>query len=107
MNLRTLGKILGALGLVSLLSAPYSYFLTTGSVWIAGGKVVLGALLLGAYFATNLREFNQFASRKSTFYLVSSIAMLAVVLVALVGVNYITAKKNKSWDLTTKKIFTL
>ncbi len=107
MNLRTLGKILGALGLVSLLAAPYSYFLTTGSVWIAGGKVVLGALLLGAYFATNLREFNQFASRKSTFYLVSSIAMLAVVLVALVGVNYITAKKNKSWDLTTKKIFTL
>ena len=32
MNLRTLGKILGALGLVALLSAPYTYFVTTGSL---------------------------------------------------------------------------
>ena len=107
MNKRTLGKILGALGLVALLSAPYSYFVTTGSAWMAGGKAVLGVLLLAGYFATNFGEFNQFASRRSTFYLVSSIATLAVVLVALVAVNYVAAKKNKSWDLTTKKIFTL
>lgn len=107
MNLRTLGKILGALGLVALLSAPYTYFVTTGSPWMAAVKAVLGVLLLAAYFATNLGEFGQFASRRSTFYLVSTIATVLVVLVALVALNYVVARKGKSWDLTTKKIFTL
>jgi hypothetical protein len=107
MNARTLGKILGALGLVALLSAPYTYFVTTGSPWMAGVKAVLGVLLIGAYFATNLGEFGQFASRRSTFYLVSTIGTVLVVLVALVAVNYVVARKGKSWDLTTRKIFTL
>src|SRR5215813_8247541 len=107
MNTRTLGKILGALGLVALLSAPYTYFVTTGSPWMAAAKAGLGVLLIGAYFATNLGEFGQFASRRSTFYLVSTIATVLVVLVALVAVNYVVVKKGKSWDLTTKKIFTL
>ena len=107
MNTRTLGKILGALGLVALLSAPYTYFVTTGSPWMAGAKAVLGLLLLAAYFATNLGEFGQFASRRSTFYLGTTIATVLVVLAALVAVNYVVVKKGKSWDLTTKKIFTL
>lgn len=107
MNTRTLGKILGALGLVALLSAPYTYFVTTGSPWMAAAKAILGLLLVGAYFATNLGEFGQFASRRSTFYLVSTIATVLVVLVGLVAVNYVVVKKGKSWDLTTKKIFTL
>src|SRR5262245_24801662 len=107
MNTRTLGKILGALGLVALLSAPYTYFVTTGSPWMAAVKAGLGALLIGAYFATNLGEFGQFASRRSTFYLVSTIATVLVVLIGLVAVNYVAVKKSKSWDLTTKKIFTL
>lgn len=107
MNTRTLGKILGALGLVALLSAPYTYFVTTGSPWMAGAKAVLGLALVGAYFATNLGEFGQFASRRSTFYLGTTIATVLVVLAALVAVNYVVVKKGKSWDLTTKKIFTL
>jgi ABC-type uncharacterized transport system involved in gliding motility auxiliary subunit len=107
MNLRTLGKILGALGLVALLSAPYTYFVTTGSPWMAATKAILGVLLLGAYFATNLGEFGQFASRRSTFYLVSTVATVLVVVVALGAVNYVVVKKGKSWDLTSKKIFTL
>ena len=107
MNYRTLGKILGALGLVALLSAPYTYFVTTGSAWAAGVKAVLGLILVGAYFATNLGEFGQFASRRSTFYVASTAATVVVVLVALVAVNYVAAKRNKSWDLTTRKIFTL
>jgi hypothetical protein len=107
MNFRTLGKILGALGLVALLSAPYTYFVTTGSPWMAAVKAILGVFLVGAYFATNLGEFGQFASRRSTFYLVSTLATVLVVLVGLVAVNYVVVKKGKSWDLTTKKIFTL
>ena len=44
-------------------------------------KAALGLLLIGAYFATNLGEFGQFASRRSTFFLVSTIATVLVVLV--------------------------
>jgi hypothetical protein len=96
MNARTLGKILGALGLVALLSAPYTYFVTTGSPWMSLTKAVVGALLLGAYFATNLGEFGQFASRRSTFYLVSTVATVLVVLVGLAAVNYLVVKKERA-----------
>src|SRR5262245_11074535 len=107
MNTRTLGKILGALGLVALLSAPYTYFVTTGSPWMAAVKAALGVILIGAYFATNLGEFGQFASRRRTFYLVSTIATVLVVLIGLLAVDHVPVKKSTSGDLTTKTIFTL
>lgn len=107
MRTPTLGKILGAFGLVALLSSPFTYFLTAHSLWLAGAKALLGVLLIGAYFATNVGELGQFASRKGTFFFVSSALMVAVVLAGLVAVNYIAAKKHKTWDLTRQKLFTL
>ncbi len=106
MKKATVGKVLGALGLVSLLSAPYTYFIT-GSGPLTGVKALLGLGLIGAYFATNLGQLNQFASRRSTFYVASSALLALGVLLALGALNYIAAKKNKTWDLTAKKIFTL
>jgi ABC-type uncharacterized transport system involved in gliding motility auxiliary subunit len=102
----TVGKVLGALGLVSLLSAPYTYFVTASGP-LTALKAVVGVALIGAYFATNLGQLNQFASRRSTFYVASSILLACGVLLALGAVNYIAAKKNKTWDLTAKKVFTL
>jgi ABC-type uncharacterized transport system involved in gliding motility auxiliary subunit len=106
MTKATVGKVLGALGLVSLLSAPYTYFITASGP-LTAVKAVLGLVLIGAYFATNLGQLNQFASRRSTFYVASSLLLALGVLLALGAVNYIAAKKNKTWDLTAKKIFTL
>ena len=106
MSRATLGKILGALGLVALLTAPYTY-LVTASVPLTVVKGVLGVVLLGVFFATNVGQLNQFATRRSTFYVASSVATALLVLLALGAVNYIAAKKNKTWDLTAKKIFTL
>lgn len=107
MNKATLGKILGGIGLLLLLSAPFTYFITTGVALLAAAKAILGALLIGVFFATNIGQLGQFASRRSTFFIVSSVAFGLVVLCALVAVNYIAAKKNKSWDLTNKQIHTL
>lgn len=107
MRTSTLGKILGAFGLVALLSSPFTYFLTAHSLWLAGGKAVVGLLLLGVYFATNVSELGQFGSRKGTFFFASTAVMAIVVLGGLVAVNYIAAKKNKTWDLTRQKLFTL
>jgi ABC-type uncharacterized transport system involved in gliding motility auxiliary subunit len=106
MTKATVGKVLGALGLVSLLSAPYTYFIT-GSGPLTTLKAVLGLSLIAAYFATNLGQLNQFASRRSTFYVASSLLVALLALCALGAVNYIAAKKNKTWDLTSKKVFTL
>ena len=105
MSTRTLGKILGVLGLVALFSAPYTFLIS--STLLAVIKLGVAALLIGAYFATNLGEFGQFASRRSTFYVVTSLLTVLVVLGGLVALNYVAARKSKSWDLTTKKIFTL
>ncbi len=102
----TVGKVLGALGLVSLLSAPYTYFVTASGP-LTALKAGLGVLLIAAYFATNLRQLNQFASRRSTFYVASSLLLALAALAALGFINYIAAKKDKTWDLTAKKVFTL
>jgi ABC-type uncharacterized transport system involved in gliding motility auxiliary subunit len=105
-NKATVGKILGALGLLSLLSAPYTY-LVTASLPLTAVKAVVGLGLIAAYFATNLRQLNQFASRRSSFYVAASAATALAALIALGAVNYVAAKKNRTWDLTAKKIFTL
>jgi ABC-type uncharacterized transport system involved in gliding motility auxiliary subunit len=107
MRTSTKGKILGALGLVALLSSPFTYFLTAHSLWLAGAKAVVGLLLIGAFFATNVGELGQVASRKSSFFFGSSAALVLIVLGGLVAMNYIAAKKNTHWDLTRQKLFTL
>lgn len=101
------GKILGGVGLVLLLSSPYTLFITTGSPWLAALKALGGVALIGVYFATNYGQIGQFASRRSSFFIASTALMAIVVIAGLAAVNYVAAKKNKSWDLTSKKIFTL
>src|SRR5688500_812283 len=105
--MRTIGKICGALGVALLLSSPYTFLIVTGSGWLAGGKALFGLALIGVFFATNYGQLGQFASRRSTFFFVSSAVMAVLLVGALFAVNYIATKKNKSWDLTNKKIYTL
>jgi hypothetical protein len=102
----TLGKILGGNGLLLLFPfTPWAYF--TVSPAVAGGVALIGLALIAAYFVTNYGQIGQFASRRSTFFIVSSAALGVAALIALTAVNYIAAKKNKTWDLTQNKIFTL
>ncbi|WP_224368412.1 GldG family protein [Hyalangium versicolor] len=101
------GKILGAFGLMFLLSSPFTLFFTSGSVALTAAKAVSGLVLLGVYFATNFQQFGQFATRRSSFFFSTSVLLGLVTLGGLVAVNYIAFKKNKSWDLTKAKIFTV
>ena len=102
-----LGKMLGAFGLVLLLSSPFTYLLTSGSLLAAGIKAGLGVALLAVYLATNGRDLGQFASRRSSFFVLSSALLTLAVLGALIALNVIVARRNRTWDFTTKKIFTL
>ncbi|MBN1208120.1 MAG: GldG family protein [Myxococcaceae bacterium] len=107
MSTSSVGKILGALGLLLLLSSPFTLFFTSGSVALTAVKAVSGLALLGAYFATNFKQFGQFATRRSSFFFASTVLLGVVTLGGLVAINSIAFKKNKSWDLTQKKIFTV
>lgn len=107
MNTSSVGKIVGALGLLFVLSSPFTLFFTSGSVALTAAKAVSGLVLLGIYFATNFKQFGQFATRRSSFFFGTTVLLGLVTLGGLVAVNYIAFKKNKSWDLTKAKIFTL
>lgn len=104
---KNVGKIAGALGLVLVLSSWYTFFVTSGSPVHTFGKLGAGAGLIVYFFVTNWGSFGQFATRRSTSYVLMT-AVSAVLLVAsLVAVNYVAWKKNQSWDLTDKKIYSL
>lgn len=107
MSKANVGKILGALGLLFLLSSPFTLFVTSGSLALSAAKAVAGLVLLGAYFATNFQQFGQFATRRSSFFFATTVVMAVVTLGGLVALNYIAFKKNRSWDFTKEKIFTL
>ncbi len=107
MKAANIGKILGAFGLLLLLSSPFTLFFTSGSLLVVGVKVGAGLVMVGAYFATNFRQFGQFSTRRSSFFFASTALTVLLVLFALLAINFIAAKKNKRWDLTERKLFTL
>jgi len=103
----TTGRIAGAIGLVTLLGSVYTYFVVIAVPWFAGAQALVGAALIAVYFASNYAQLGQFASSRSSFFMVSAALMTVLVTGALVAVNYIAAKRDKSWDLTNKKIYSL
>lgn len=107
MNKATVGKILGALGLLLLLSSPFTLFITSGSLVLTAAKAILGLVLLGLYAATNFQQFGQFASRRSSLFAASTAAQVLVALAVLGGLNYLAFKTNPTWDFTREKLFTL
>jgi ABC-type uncharacterized transport system involved in gliding motility auxiliary subunit len=107
MKAANIGKILGAFGLLLLLSSPVTLFLTAVSAVAAGVKAVAGLVLLAIYFATNYKQFGQFSTRRSSFFVTNTALTALAVLAALVAINYIAYKKNQTWDLTAERIFTL
>lgn len=100
------GRVFLVLGLLSLLSSPYTY-VVSGSVWPAGAKAAIGVALLLAFALMRARSGSPSLNRKSIWFFVSNALLVTAVFSALFAVNYVAAKKNKSWDLTRNKIFTL
>ncbi len=102
----TVGKILGAFGALILISAPLTLLVTSEGM-VALAKVGIGLLLVLVYLGTNWKQLGQFASGKATFFVVSSVLMGLLLAGSLAAVNVIAAKRNKTWDLTTKQIHSL
>lgn len=100
-------RVLGAFGLLLLLSSPFTLFLTSGSVALAAGKAVLGAAMLAAYVVSHRRELGRSGTRRTGRFLASSALTLLAVLGVLVALNVLAFRKNQRWDLTRERIFSL
>jgi ABC-type uncharacterized transport system len=113
--MKSFAKIAGGLGLLLVLSSPLTYFLTSGSALTTGIKAGLGAVLIGlwAAFAPQRGAVKPAptgamgAGARSGFYFTSSVLLGAVLLGLLFAVNFIAARREKTWDLTAKKIYSL
>jgi gliding motility-associatede transport system auxiliary component len=106
MNKETVGKILGALGLVLVITAPFTWWLLDAGT-PALLKLGVGVLFLATYVVTNFNELGKMASGRGAFFIAFAATLSAVTLALLVFANYIVADKNKTWDITSKKVNSL
>src|SRR4051812_6625196 len=106
MSLKNWGRIGGLFGVVVLFSAVFNWLFVTGTVASAGviARLAVGVAGLPLLLAANPGEN---PLRRGAFYGAVSAVSALVLVVALVGANYIAVKKPKSWDLTKDRIFTL
>ncbi|HUJ25262.1 MAG TPA: DUF4350 domain-containing protein [Myxococcales bacterium] len=106
MNLKNWGRIGGLFGAVVLFSAVFNWLFVTGTVASAAviTRLVLGVGGVAFWLVTNRGENP--LGRGAFFGTVSAVSA-AVLIAALIGINYAVVKKPKSWDLTKDKIFTL
>lgn len=113
--MNTYGKIAGGIGLVLLLSSPFTLLFTSGSKTATFIKAGLGLALIAFYVATHWKKLTgkekkagaMTESGRSGFFYTSSVLMGVVLIALLAAVNFIVAKRGKTWDLTTKKIYSL
>ncbi len=112
--MKTVGKIAGAWGLLLLIPSPLIYWLSGLPYALAMGG--LGIAGVGLYVATHLDRFKGEGPQKtdamggtarSGFFYTSSIIIAMVAIGLLGGVNFIVAKRAKTYDLTAKKIYSL
>lgn len=113
--MNTFAKIAGGIGLVILLTSPFTFLFTSGSKEAALIKAGIGLTLIAFYVATHWKKLtgkeklagSMTQRGRSGFFYISS-ALMAVALIAVLGVvNFITAKRGQTWDLTKKKIYSL
>jgi ABC-type uncharacterized transport system involved in gliding motility auxiliary subunit len=105
MQRKYIGRVLGVIGLVVLLSSVLTPWIGRGD--LAVFKIGLSLVMFGIYLATNLGDVGKDASSRTTFYYGVSAVMTVVLLAVLVFANYIAVKNPKSWDLTKNQIHTL
>ncbi len=88
-----------------MLTSWVTLLLTTGSPLAFAVKLGMGVALLALWAMTDGEKLSSFA--RGTFFYSSSVVITLVVLAILATANFIVAKRNHTWDLTNKKIYSL
>jgi ABC-type uncharacterized transport system involved in gliding motility auxiliary subunit len=106
-NLRNMGAIAGAIGMVLWISAPLTWLLTAevGSLLLT--KMVLGTLGLGFYLFTNAKILRDFIGSRSTGIFALSLGSTTLVFVLVIGANMLASRHPMEWDMTREGIYTL
>jgi len=105
MPAKYIGRIVGLIGVVLLLSSPLTYAI--GAPQVALVKVILAVVLFAAYAVTNFGDLGKTAASRGTFFVGMTAVSAVAVIALLVFGNFIAAKNPKSWDLTKNQIHTL
>ncbi|MBI5546860.1 MAG: GldG family protein, partial [Deltaproteobacteria bacterium] len=105
MKRKFIGRILGVIGLVLLLSSVLTWLI--GLPEVAAAKVALALLLFVAYVVTNFGDLGKAASSRGTFFFGVTSISTVVVVALLASANYVAAKNPQTWDLTKNQIHTL
>jgi gliding motility-associatede transport system auxiliary component len=103
---KSIARLLITLGLLLTFSALFSWLLLDDSV-TALVKLGVGAAAgaVGLFF--NRGGGDASARRRGAFFATSTIGTVAVVLALVVAVNFIGFRRNKTWDITSKKVNSL
>ncbi len=102
---KTLGSVAGAVGLLLVLTSVITFLVTVGSLVLFAVKLGLGVALL-IFWALTARTGDSALIRRASYFS-SSIGMGLAFIGLLAALNFITARKAPTWDLTAKKIFSL
>jgi ABC-type uncharacterized transport system involved in gliding motility auxiliary subunit len=102
-----LTNLVGWLGVALVFAAFALRFLKPGMVQIWWNLAAAGLVCVLVYILGQWRDFLTFFSKRQARYGTLSIASVLLVLAILGGLNYIAARQNKRWDLTSGQEFTL
>src|SRR5919106_4820004 len=104
--LRRILGLLGWLGVALVFAAVAIRFLRPEWQWY-NWLAIAGLVCTLLYILSQWREIaRSFSGREARFGSLA-LASIAVVLAILIGINYLASRRNKRWDLTAAKQFTL
>ncbi|MDP1824675.1 MAG: Gldg family protein [Archangium sp.] len=102
---KTLGSVAGGVGLLLTLTSFVTFFVTAGSLVPFFLKLGLGVFGIAVWAVTAGERAGTWA--RSAFFYSSSVGLGLIFLALLSAANFIVARRSPTWDLTTKKVFSL
>ena len=99
--------LLGWLGLALVVGALVAWWAKPEADNLRRGLALAGLIVTAIYTASQWRDIGRSFGGRNAKYGSIALGSVAVFLGLLVGVNYISNRQNKRWDLTAAKQFSL
>src|SRR5687767_6720556 len=96
-----IANILGWLGVAFVLAGVATWLTRPALVPLRQGFAIAGLVCIVIYAASQWREMAASLSKRQTRYGALSIASVLVVLILIVGLNYLAQKYSRRWDLSS------
>ncbi len=105
---KTLGRVLGPLGLLLLFFGAFTLVFLTGEMnWLVALQFGLGLGGIIFWGITAFEDARRLATGRGTVFVVTSAVTVVALIGVLVGGNYWVSRKHVEFDLTKNKLHTL